>query len=84
MAFSPRSLFGIDCVQCGNELIAPERTEHLDRQVIRHFWRCPRCHARFEFFPRFPPDARSVKDLKHKVDVFHLSVLANDTPMVKG
>jgi hypothetical protein len=22
MAFDPRSLFGIDCVRCGNELIA--------------------------------------------------------------
>jgi hypothetical protein len=70
MAFNAGSLFGICCVQCGNELIAPERTEHLDRQVIRHFWRCPKCCARFESFPRFPPDARRVKDLTRKVDVF--------------
>jgi hypothetical protein len=70
MAFNPSSLFGIGCVQCGNELIAPESTEYLDRQIIRHFWRCPKCCARFESFPRFPPEARRVKDLKRKVDVF--------------
>lgn len=70
MAFNPRSLFGIDCVQCGNELIAPERTEYLDHQLIRHGWHCPKCHARFESFPRFPPDATRVKDLVSKMDVF--------------
>ena len=30
MAFDPSSLFGIDCVRCGNELIAPENTEYVD------------------------------------------------------
>jgi hypothetical protein len=70
MAFDPCSLFGLRCVQCENELIAPERSEHVDRQIIRHFWRCPKCQARFESFPRFPPEARRVKDLKRKVEVF--------------
>jgi hypothetical protein len=68
MAFDPSSLFGIDCVQCGNELIAPERTEYLDHQLIRHLWHCPKCHGRFESFPRFPPDAKRVKDLTSKND----------------
>jgi hypothetical protein len=70
MAFDARSLFGIDCVSCGNALIAPAKTEYLDGQLIRHLWHCPRCHARFESFPRFPPDARRVKELPGKVDVF--------------
>jgi hypothetical protein len=70
MASNPRSLFGINCFQCGNELIAPERTEYLDDQVIRHLWHCPKCHGRFESFPRFPPDATRVKDLVSTMDVF--------------
>jgi hypothetical protein len=69
-ASNPRSLFGINCVQCGNELIAPERTEYLDDRIIRHLWNCPRCRGRFESFPRFPPDAKVVKDLVTKIDVF--------------
>jgi hypothetical protein len=70
MAFDPRSLFGIDCVRCGNALIAPIKTEYLDSQLIRHVWHCPKCHARLESFPRFPGDAKRVRDLKHKADVF--------------
>jgi hypothetical protein len=70
MAFNPRSLFGIDCVQCGHELIAPTSTAYLDVQLIRHLWECPRCYARFESIPRFPRDAKRVSDLKRKVDVF--------------
>ena len=69
-ASNPRSLFGINCVQCGNELIAPERTEYLDHQLIRHLWHCPKCHGRFESFPRFPPDAKVVKDLLSKMAIF--------------
>src|SRR5438445_378140 len=48
MAFDPSSLFGIDCLRYGNDLIAPENTEYLDYQLIRHVWHCPKCHARFE------------------------------------
>jgi hypothetical protein len=70
MASDPPSLFGIYCVRCGNELLAPENTEYVDHQLIRHLWHCPKCHARFESFPRFPPDAKVVKDLVTKIDVF--------------
>lgn len=70
MTFDPCSLFGIDCVRCGNALIAPAKTEYVDGQLIRHVWHCPRCYARFESFPRFPRDAKRVKDLRGKVDIF--------------
>jgi hypothetical protein len=70
MAFDPLSLFGMDCIRCGNELIAPENTEYVDHQLIRHVWLCPKCHARFESFPRFPPDVRRLKNLVSKMDVF--------------
>jgi hypothetical protein len=70
MAFDPRSLFGIDCVRCGNGLIAPMKTDYLDGQLIRHLWHCPKCNARFESFPRFPLEARRVRDLVGEMDVF--------------
>ena len=65
------SLFGINCMRRDYELIAPHETEYLlDTKVIRHFWHRPKCHARFESLPRFPPDVRAVKDLIAHVDVF--------------
>jgi hypothetical protein len=63
-------MFGVHCVRCGNELIAPENTEYVDHQFIRHRWHCPKCRARFESFPRFPPTATRVKDLPSQIDVF--------------
>jgi hypothetical protein len=59
----PHSMFGMTCVQCGNHLIAPEKSEHLVDGRIRHLWHCPNCRVRFEAFLRFPAMAKSVKDL---------------------
>ena len=56
----PRSLFGVTCVRCGNDLIAPEKSEHLDDRRIRHLWHCPKCRVRFEAFLRFPAEAKSI------------------------
>jgi hypothetical protein len=47
-------MFGMRCVRCDHEIIAPRDTELLDDRVIRHVWHCPSCTARFESFPRFP------------------------------
>jgi hypothetical protein len=65
----PRSMFGVTCVQCGNDLIAPEQSEHLEDMRIRHLWHCPKCRVRFESFLRFPAEAKSVKDLKAKMEI---------------
>jgi hypothetical protein len=65
----PHSMFGMICVQCGDDLIAPERSEHLDDMRIRHLWHCPKCRVRFESFLRFPAEAKSVKDLKAKIEI---------------
>jgi hypothetical protein len=65
-----RGMFGIHCVRCDHEIIAPHRTELLDDKLIRHLWDCPNCKARFESFPRFPKNARLVKEVMTKVDVF--------------
>jgi hypothetical protein len=64
-------MFGIQCVQCNHEIIAPHRTEFLDDEVIRHLWHCPCCKALFESVPRFPTNAKkSVKEVMISVDVF--------------
>jgi hypothetical protein len=42
----------------------------VDDQVIRHLWHCPRCEARFESFPRFPANAKSVREVAAQFDVF--------------
>ena len=44
------SLFGIQCVRCAHEIIAPHKTELLDDKTIRHVWHCPSCMALFEVF----------------------------------
>ncbi len=43
-----RSSFGMRCIQCDNELIAPEWSEYRSRQQNRHLWRCWRCDCCFE------------------------------------
>jgi hypothetical protein len=63
-------MFGMRCVRCDHEIIAPHKAELLDNNVIRHLWHCPCCKAYFESFPRFPPNARSVKDAMRSVDIF--------------
>ena len=65
-----RRMFGIHCVRCDYEIIAPSQTELLDDKLIRHLWHCPNCKARFESFPRFPKNARLVKEVMTMVDVF--------------
>ena len=42
------SSFGMKCVQCDNELIAPEGSEHWNERHVRHLWRCPKCDCCFE------------------------------------
>jgi hypothetical protein len=65
----PRSMFGVTCIGCGNDLIAPERSEHLDDRRIRHLWHCPKCRLRFEAILRFPVEAKFVRDLKTKLEI---------------
>ena len=46
--FHRRCSFGTKCAHCGDELIAPVRTEYRDERDIRHVWHCPNCCACFE------------------------------------
>ena len=66
-------MFGIQCVRCNHEIIAPRYSEFLADGVIRHVWHCPKCTAWFESFPRFPADAKLVREVMTKVDIFAAS-----------
>lgn len=63
-------MFGMRCVRCNHEIIAPHKTELLDDEVIRHFCHCACCKAMLESFPRFPANAKLVRDVMMSVDVF--------------
>ena len=43
-----RSTFGISCIRCNEELIAPDKSEYCAGTHIRHLWHCAKCSARFE------------------------------------
>jgi hypothetical protein len=36
-----RFKFGMTCVQCDNELIAPELSQYQNERQIGHLWHCP-------------------------------------------
>ncbi len=76
-------MFGIHCVRCNNEIIAPHKSEFLDDKVIRHLWHCPRCKAWFESFPRLPANARfSVREVTERWMRFHVQMNAPPSPSV--
>ena len=61
-----RSSFGANCVQCDNELIAPERSEYRDERQIRHLWRCSRCDCSFEVI--LPARTKSMEDVMRRIE----------------
>jgi hypothetical protein len=59
-----RSKFGMTCVQCSNELIAPEWSEYRNERQVRHLWRCWECDFRFESVVSFPAVSKSMWDIE--------------------
>ncbi len=57
-----RAIFGMNCVKCGNLLIAPEWSEYEDEQHILNLWSCPNCGCEFETEALVPAAAKSVSD----------------------
>lgn len=47
-----RSKFGLRsanrCAQCGEHLVMPEWSEHIDARRVRHLWECDACGYSFE------------------------------------
>jgi len=58
-----RSTFGIGCVRCGEDLIAPDKSEYRAGTLIRRLWRCPKCSARFESIEQIPVEAMTADDI---------------------
>ena len=63
MVSNRRSTFGISCVRCDEELIAPDRSEYRAGTHIRHLWHCPKCSARFESIEQIPVEAMTADDI---------------------
>jgi hydrogenase maturation factor HypF (carbamoyltransferase family) len=63
MLANRRSTFGITCVQCHDELIAPDKSEYRASTHIRHLWHCSNCSARFESIEQIPVEAMMADDL---------------------
>ena len=65
-AFKRRSSYGTECVQCGSELIAPEKSKYCNDLGIRHVWRCLRCDCCFEVIS--PADTKSIEDIMTRIE----------------
>jgi hypothetical protein len=60
MVSKRRSTFGVNCVQCDDGLIAPEKSEYRDGMQIRHQWSCTKCAMRFETLETIPIEAAAM------------------------
>jgi len=58
-----RSTFGIDCVRCKDELIAPEKSEYRHGTHVRHLWHCSNCETSFESLETIPVEALTTDDI---------------------
>ena len=56
------SIFGMNCTQCGDLLIAPEWSEYADKHHVLHSWSCANCGYQFET-TAFLPAAESMNDV---------------------
>ncbi len=63
MVSDRRSTFGISCVRCDEELIAPEKSEYRDGTRIRHLWLCSKCATRFESIEQIPVEVMTIDDI---------------------
>jgi hypothetical protein len=61
-----RSSFGTDCVQCGDELIAPSRSEYRDERQVVHLWHCAKCDCSFELIS--PTDTKSIENIMRRIE----------------
>jgi hypothetical protein len=64
------SSFGMKCVQCGNELIAPERSEYWSDKRTCHIWYCRKCSCCFDSLVLFTAETKSMKNTTTRDDIF--------------
>jgi len=65
-ASNRRSSFGTSCIQCSDELIAPERSEYRNERQIVHFWHCSKCDHGFEVIS--PADTKSIREIMTRIE----------------
>ena len=63
MVPNSRSTFGISCIRCNEELIAPDKSEYRAGTHIRHLWHCSSCSARFESIEQIPVETMTTDDI---------------------
>ena len=56
-----RSVFGMNCPECGDLLIAPEWSKYEDERHILNLWSCENCGSHFESKTLLPV-AKAVND----------------------
>ena len=47
-AQSSRPRYFLPCAQCGEVLLAPTWSEHVNERCVRHVWSCESCGYEFE------------------------------------
>lgn len=60
IASTHRSDYGMVCVQCGDLLVAPGRSEYVSERQVRHRWCCSECGCTFETSVVLPKTAQSI------------------------
>ena len=68
-----RPIFGMNCTQCGDLLIAPEWSKYADKHHVLHSWSCTNCGYQLETSV-FLPAAESVNDAA-TIEAFFPSLL---------
>ncbi len=63
MTLNRRSTFGIKCVRCKDELIAPEKSEYHYGMHISHHWYCSNCETSFESLESIPVETMTADDI---------------------
>ncbi len=44
----------VSCAQCGETIIAPVWSEHVNERYVRHLWCCDRCDYKYETAVHLP------------------------------
>jgi len=56
------SSYGTPCAQCGDILIAPIWSEHVDHRCVRHVWSCEACGYVFQATVYLSPERNTAAD----------------------
>lgn len=61
------------CVQCGDELLAPEWSEYRNEREARYLWSCWKCDCCFETVAKIEP----IEDIKTRDDILPTLLVAD-------